>query len=163
ARAAPPPSCETASAIQEVSVRGLLQLEREAERPPPLGEPARRPAPLHDPEAATVGQRPSLLLSRLLRCRVRGVARAAVDQEDAAARENRRPDECPELVEPGLGHVREPEREEDNADRLLRPPVEHVGLDQLGVESVERERLRIRVDRYDPVGEPDELARPDPG
>ena len=98
-----------------------------------------------------------LLTVGLVGTRVRGVAGAAVDEEDAPAGYERRAHERPELVEPFLRHVREPEREEDEVEPLGGRPLEDVGAHELGVAGVERERLRVRVHCDDAVRLPDEL------
>ena len=145
-----------------MAVRSLVQLELEAERPDAPGELLRSPAALHDPERPPVGQR-----SRLLPVRLVGPV-WAVSPAPLSTRKTRPPGcergahEPPELVEPLLRHVREPEGEEDEVEPLGRPPLEDVGTDELGSVGVERERLGIRVDGDDALRQPDELARPDP-
>src|SRR3954469_24663903 len=108
ALAAPLPSCERAAAVEEVTVLRVPEVELEAERPHALRELVGPPAPLDDAEPAPVGERARLLAVRLGGARVRRVAGAAVDEEDATAGRERCPHDRPELVEPLLGHVREP-------------------------------------------------------
>src|SRR5437763_929094 len=142
-------------------VRRVVEVELEAERPHALGELAGPPAPLDDAERPPVRERARLLPVRLVGARVRLVAGAAVHQEDPTAGQQRHPHERPELVEPLLGDVREPEGEEDEIEALGRLPLEDIRADELGVRGIERERLGVRVHRDDALGEPDELARPD--
>src|SRR5262249_5090940 len=78
------------------------------------------------------------------------------------ARHERRAHEAPELVEPLLRDVREPEGEEHEIEAPGRPPPEDVGADELGVARVENERLGVRVDGDDAIRPADELPRPDP-
>src|SRR5262249_25144263 len=153
---------EPTSAHEEVAVRRVVQPELEAERPDARSQLRRRPAPLDDPERTAVRQGARLLPGFLVGSRVRGVAGAAVDEDDAPARHERRAHEATELVEPLLRDVREPEGEEHEIEAPGRPPPEDVGADELGVARVENERLGVRVDGDDAIRPADELPRPDP-
>ena len=114
----------------------------------------------------------------------RALGAGAVEEQDPAAGLQSACDPLPEGVEAILGHVREPEGEEaDVVGARLGRPLEQVGLDVAhrrltdprladprltdpalaNARPVDRQHLRGAIDGGHPVGEADQMARPQAG
>src|SRR6266540_2464968 len=119
------------TAVQEKSPR-----RPHVPRPPqftqPLLENNRLVEDLDDVEPPTVVE---LALDDALAVDVRVIGRRlllaeeVVQEEHLAVGPERGANDVPERNEPVLGHVREPEPEEDEIVASLRPPPEQIGLD----------------------------------